>query len=105
MCILWGWQSWCGANSRPETQNQAQALPVAVVRLTLKAMIFPISTSLDQGITAFVSEVSMWDLCEGNGFDREAALGLLVWVSLERREALVATLHPSWTGQREAVSC
>lgn len=40
-----------GANSRPETQNQAQALPAAVVRLTLKAIIFPISTSPDQGKT------------------------------------------------------
>lgn len=33
---------WCGANSRPEPQNQVQTLPVAVVRPTLKAMIFPV---------------------------------------------------------------
>lgn len=48
---------------------------------------------------------SSLDLCEGNGFDRGAASGLLVGVSLERREALAITLHPIWAGQREPVSC
>lgn len=52
-----------------------------------------------------LSTHSSLDFGKGNGFDTGAASGLLVGVSLERREALATTQHPSWAWQRKPMSC